>query len=611
MKQYRKTTEGKDRLDFIVRTLWICGMLILLIGEAAVPSMAQNEPQFVPEWLKNINPADYMLLAEDLRPPFLFGEIEAHARALDANASGEAFNYSYFHTSQVIGGVGYYGYQLNVDVYETSDIAASRFKNETGSGRLIKEEVWDSKFFSDPRLAGGVGEANLHRNKRYNEYVPKSLAIRYKNMIATISSIERQFDYAEDQDIVMPALARLWLDKVSKLTSPTKTPTPTVTPIPVLPPLDPEKVVAHITKIIGSGPVLVASGDQEDREYTELELTWVPIAPGKEMNVPLDAGYTIRTGPGAEVVVRYFTGAVVLIRQESKFTVIPLVIPPTPQSVMYGRLWKGIVDFYFPPGSAGAKKFEVDADRAAIGIKGTRFELQETGAASILKMIKGSVEFTHKVTGESLTVNVCEMVTATEKGFERKESFSELYIEDRTMDKGKTVEIPVMMCTDNLANMDLTLNYDASVLKIKDITKGSLNAKALFDWNEVSAGKLKISFASKEGVSGPGSIAIMTFEVIGNTGASTTITGTVTTASKTDDIKIDVNVIPGTFTVGIPTIKGDCNGDGNLDERDALAALQMAVEKRGVDMCYDYNKDGKVDSSDAREMLKAIVSTGG
>ena len=47
-----------------------------------------------------------------------------------------------------------------------------------------------------------------------------------------------------------------------------------------------------------------------------------------------------------------------------------------------------------------------------------------------------------------------------------------------------------------LARMDLDWSYNAAVLKIINVTKGSLNEKALFDWNEVSPGKLKISFAS-------------------------------------------------------------------------------------------------------------------
>jgi hypothetical protein len=156
-----------------------------------------------------------------------------------------------------------------------------------------------------------------------------------------------------------------------------------------------------------------------------------------------------------------------------------------------------------------------------------------------------------------------------------------LYIDDRIMEKGKIIEIPVMMCNaDNLANMDIAINYDSSILKIKDIIKGSLNARTSFAWNEVSAGKIKIAFASKEGASGSGSVAVMKFEVIGNAGATTTITGTVPTANKADGTKITVNINPGTFTVGTSTIIGDCDGDRELTEDDAQMALQICG-KRG------------------------------
>ena len=123
------------------------------------------------------------------------------------------------------------------------------------------------------------------------------------------------------------------------------------------------------------------------------------------------------------------------------------------------------------------------------------------------------------------------------------------------------------------------------------------------------AGKLKIAFASSKGVTGSGSIAVMKFEVIGNTGDTSTLTGTVTTAGKTDGTEISVSVNHGEFRVGTSQIKGNCDGDGELTVKDALVAIQMSVVKLAVDMCCDYNGDGKVDSSDAREILKAIGRT--
>ncbi len=223
---------------------------------------------------------------------------------------------------------------------------------------------------------------------------------------------------------------------------------------------------------------------------------------------------------------------------------------------------------------------------------------------------KAVVEFTDGTSSEAITT-VSKTTTPTPTPGKINKCVGDLpylYVEDRVMGSGKTVKIPIMMCNaKDLANMDIDWSYDASVLKIIEVTKGSLNKKALFDWNEVSAGKLKISFASSKGVTGSGSIAVMKFEVIGNTGDTSTLTGTVTTASKTDGSKLSVSVNPGKFTVGSSPVKGDCDGDGELTVKDALAALQMSVEKRAVDICYDYNDDGKVNSADARDMLKAIV----
>jgi hypothetical protein len=158
-----------------------------------------------------------------------------------------------------------------------------------------------------------------------------------------------------------------------------------------------------------------------------------------------------------------------------------------------------------------------------------------------------------------------------------------------------------------LASMDLDWSFDASVLKIINVTKGSLNEKALFDWNEVSPGEIEdrlCPFKRCNRLRRHRYIAIMKFNIIGNPGDKSTLTGTVTTASKTDGTEISVN--HGEFTVGTSPIKGDCDGDGELTVKDALVALQMSVVKLAVDMCCDYNGDGKVDSSDAREILKAI-----
>ncbi len=182
-----------------------------------------------------------------------------------------------------------------------------------------------------------------------------------------------------------------------------------------------------------------------------------------------------------------------------------------------------------------------------------------------------------------------------------------LYLEDRTVKKGKETKIPVIMCNAaDLANMDLSIAYNTQVLTYKDSDKGSLNAKSLLESNEKPLGNIKVSFAGSQGMSGDGSIAILSFVVSGASGQSSVISGTVNSASTSSGSPVSVSVRSGSFTVGSGQ-KGDCDGDGIVSSRDALAALQMSVEKIAVDLCYDVTGDGKVDSSDAREILKKAV----
>ena len=182
------------------------------------------------------------------------------------------------------------------------------------------------------------------------------------------------------------------------------------------------------------------------------------------------------------------------------------------------------------------------------------------------------------------------------------------YIESITMPKGKEARIAVMMCNvHDLANMDFSISYGPGVLRFKDAEKGSLNSNSLFESNEISSGNIKISFASSKGVSGSGSIAILIFDVVGSNGDSTILTGSANTASTSSGSPISITIKPGKFTVGGSSVPGDCDGDGLVTSKDALAALQMSVGKLKVDLCYDVTGDGKVDSSDAREILKMAV----
>ena len=189
-----------------------------------------------------------------------------------------------------------------------------------------------------------------------------------------------------------------------------------------------------------------------------------------------------------------------------------------------------------------------------------------------------------------------------------REGVTSLYADYRALNPGQEVVIPIIMCNaHDVANMDLSVTYDSSVLKFKSAVKGSLNANTLFESNNIG-NTVKIAFAGKSGFSGTGSIAVLTFTIIGQKGSSSPITIQVNEASTTSGAPVDVSVQNGQVSVGNnnPNNPGG-NPDGRPTSLDALKALQMSVGKLAVDLNYDLTKDGKVTSGDAREILKLVV----
>ena len=189
-----------------------------------------------------------------------------------------------------------------------------------------------------------------------------------------------------------------------------------------------------------------------------------------------------------------------------------------------------------------------------------------------------------------------------------REGATSLYADYRALNPGQDVAIPIMMCNaQDVANMDLSVTYDSSVLQFKNAVKGSLNANTLFDSNNVG-NTVKIAFAGKTGFSGTGSIAILTFTLIGKIGSSSPIAIQVNEGGTSSGAPVDVPAQDGQVKVGNTNPNNPSgNPDGKPTSLDALKALQMSVGKLAVDMNYDLTKDGKVNSNDAREILKIAV----
>jgi len=244
---------------------------------------------------------------------------------------------------------------------------------------------------------------------------------------------------------------------------------------------------------------------------------------------------------------------------------------------------------YKGPGDAGGAVFTVAADCASFS--GTwGYDQSSTSSSWSGTKTSGS-------TGSTTT-------QPTKKGCTG--SGTSIYVDDRTMNPGQEVVIPIMMCNANdIANMDLSVGYDSSALQFKDAVKGSLNSNVLFESNNVGS-TVKIAFAGKSGFSGSGSIAVLTFRVTGQNGATSPITVTVGGASTSGGNPVTIPVNNGKVVIGNPN-PNDPDGDGKVTSLDALIALQISVGKRPNDSNYDVTKDGIVNSNDARQILKLAV----
>lgn len=124
---------------------------------------------------------------------------------------------------------------------------------------------------------------------------------------------------------------------------------------------------------------------------------------------------------------------------------------------------------------------------------------------------------------------------------------------------GDRVKVPInVVGASNLAAMDISLTYDSSVLKGIEADSGDLATNALVESNEIEAGRMLISFADTSGISGDGAILEVTFEVVGDPGASTQM-GIEAEGYDVDLLDVPLETASGTFRVvekgmGMPII---------------------------------------------------------
>jgi len=131
----------------------------------------------------------------------------------------------------------------------------------------------------------------------------------------------------------------------------------------------------------------------------------------------LYTGSRIKTGPGVEIVLRYSSGGVSRVLENSTFELEVRKAATTRASIVAARLKKGVSEFYWPKGYAGAEKLEVDTDRIVVGIKGTTFTVSHIDDVSTVSVQEGAVQVTNLDTGIVSQVGAGNSLTVTNTGY--------------------------------------------------------------------------------------------------------------------------------------------------------------------------------------------------
>ena len=179
-----------------------------------------------------------------------------------------------------------------------------------------------------------------------------------------------------------------------------------------IPPLHTPYQQPQANQVETSGAVFTGiTGDVEVLPYGST--TWVLA---KREN-PLNKGDKIKTGEDSQATIGFADMSTFVLREESE---IQLTEPnwkdnfrDSKIALVAGNIWVNVKKMV-KDGS-----MEIDMDQAVLGIKGTTFELWETGTrnTSIIKVTEGIVAVRNKTTGQTIDLIAGQTVSVAPTGF--------------------------------------------------------------------------------------------------------------------------------------------------------------------------------------------------
>lgn len=124
---------------------------------------------------------------------------------------------------------------------------------------------------------------------------------------------------------------------------------------------------------------------------------------------------------------------------------------------------------------------------------------------------------------------------------------------------GGTAEVPLQVTgASNIGAIQMVLVYDAAVLTPETVTQGSLAGNnALMDSNSQTPGRIGIGLVTLDGIQGDGTLATVSFKVIGAAGQSSQLSlEKVEAWEKSSYAPVLVNTEPGQLTIGAAKASG-------------------------------------------------------
>ena len=333
---------------------------------------------------------------------------------------------------------------------------------------------------------------------------------------------------------------------------------------------------------------------------------------------------TLEVTPSAKASLDNYTSTIVATTDSGEYdeTVLYVTVVPAPEVIINpdslslqvpkGHTYNGVisitdlsglskqVNFYVTGEIAYSNVVKIDKPNYVFvqGKKTARLGYNVTVPATAEDQITGYIELSGDVNRKiPVTINT---ILPTDY----------ISVKDQIFSKGVKKQVPIDLSSEKkIGSMDLKLNYDPTVIKAINVTSGTLTSGSIIASNLDTSGEVSISLMDLTGISGTGTIAQVTFDVIGNVGDKTPLTLSSVEAGDTNFNSVALSKLDGTGTIGIVPVgePGDLNGDGEVTSVDALRALQMAVELIPIDPAADVSCDGKVTSVDALMILQKSV----